>query len=271
MNTKNILPRIYGKYQRTLSGLMYRRPITMRNSAPCISFTFDDFPRSSLHRGGDILTRFGLRATYYASLGLMGTEAPPGAICLLDDIIELIAQGHELGCHTFDHCHSWETNPSVFEKSIIKNGQVLNEIIPGSIFRTFAYPSSYPRPDTKLMASKYFSCCRCGGQAFNAGIADMNLLKAYLLEKSRDNLSAVKEVIDLNCQAGGWLIFATHDISENPTPYGCTPAFFEEIVGYSQASGAEILPVSETLAAITGTMQSESLLDVTRSVYTIGN
>ena len=93
-------------------------------------------------------------------------------------------------------------------------------------------------------------CCRGGGQTFNAGAMDLNLLNAYFLEKSRDNPGCVKEVIDRNCQARGWLIFATHDISETPTPYGCTPSFFEDIVKYSVDSGARILPVAQALDAI---------------------
>ncbi len=242
--------RIQGRYQRTVSGLLFRRLLEMHNNVPYISFTFDDFPRSALQTGGGILMRFGLRATYYASLGMMGTEAPPGALFLPDDIKELLAQGHELGCHTFGHCHSWETSPRVFENSIINNKRALAELVPGATFRSLAYPISGPRLGTKRRVCRYFHCCRGGGQTFNLGAIDLNLLKAYFLEKSRDNPTLVKEVIDRNCRARGWLIFATHDISETPTPYGCTPSFFEDIVKYSLHSGGRILPVAEALDAI---------------------
>jgi peptidoglycan/xylan/chitin deacetylase (PgdA/CDA1 family) len=226
----------------------------MHNSVPYISFTFDDFPRSALQVGGDILSQVGLQATYYASFGLMGTEAPSGKIFVFDDIKELLAQGHELGCHTFTHCDSFETNPKVFEDSIIKNGSALNELLPGAAFKSFSYPISGPRLDTKRRVRKYFCCSRGGGQTFNDGIADLNLLKAFFLEKSRDNPSFVKEVIDRNCRARGWLIFATHDVSETPTPYGCMPSFLEGIVKYSMDSGARILPVAKALDAIRFTL-----------------
>ena len=42
---------------------------------------------------------------------------------------------------------------------------------------------------------------------------------------------------------------ATHDVDDNPSPYGCTPGFFEEIVRYAVNSGAVILPVNKTYEA----------------------
>ncbi len=220
------------------------------HSIPYISFTFDDFPSSALHVGGEILMKFDLRATYYASFGLMGLDSPSGKIFVRDDIKELLAKGHELGCHTFSHSHSLETSPIEFEDSIIKNKRILDEFAPGATFRSFSYPLSGPRLDTKRRAGKYFSSCRGGGQTFNVGMTDLNLLKAYFIEKSRDNPETVKEVIDQNSQAKGWLIFATHDISDNPSPYGCTPSLFNDIVKYSVDSGARILPVSRALDEI---------------------
>ena len=89
--------------------------------SPVISFTFDDFPRSALMNAGAILRERGLAGTYYASFGLMGRTAPTGEIFTREDLDELIRQGHELACHTFDHCDSWETAPAEFEASILRN------------------------------------------------------------------------------------------------------------------------------------------------------
>lgn len=222
----------------------------MRNTVPWISFTFDDFPRSALRAGGGILQRHGLRATYYVSLGLMGAESPSGTLFNRQDLEQLLAAGHELGCHTFSHCHSWETAPQRFEDAVADNQQALQNLFPGTAFRSHSYPISYPRPGTKRRMSGHFVAARSGGQIFNAGIVDLNLLKGFFLEKSRNHPETVKALIDGNRAARGWLILATHDISEMPTPYGCTPAFFSEVVGYALASGARILPVADALDAI---------------------
>jgi peptidoglycan/xylan/chitin deacetylase (PgdA/CDA1 family) len=219
----------------------------MGNTGPYISFTFDDFPRSALEVGGSILLRYGLRATYYVSFGLMGKTSDSGLSFTQDDIKMIITQGHELGCHTYGHCHSRDTDPAEFEASIVKNRRVLDTCFPGSAFRSFSYPIVGPLADTKRRAGKYFRSCRAGGQTYNAGKTDLNLLKAFFLEKKRDDPGHVRGVIEKNSKERGWLIFATHDIDEKPTPYGCTPAFFENIVAYSLESGAMILPVDEVL------------------------
>lgn len=222
----------------------------MNNHIPYISFTFDDFPRSAFHAGGDILLRSGLRATYYASLGLMGTESPTGPIFTLDDVKDLLARGDELGCHTFDHCHSLKTSPKLLEDSIIKNKRIIDELVPGTVFQSFSYPLDSPRLFTKLRTGRHFRCCRGGGQTFNEGTTDRNFLKSFFLEHSRNNPGSIKDVIEKNSLAKGWLIFTTHDISETPTRYGCTPSFFEDIVKWSVNSGARILPVAEALDEI---------------------
>lgn len=235
--------RAVGKYQRASARYFSRRPFVINPALPIVSFTFDDFPRSALLTGGAILKAVGATGTYYASLGLMGKQAPTGAIFLAEDLRILVQEGHELGCHTFNHCHAWDTRPRAFEDAVIKNQQALKGLIPEASFKTLSYPISMPQSQTKKRVSKYFRCCRSGGQNFNIGKVDLNCLSAYFLEQSRDNPEAIKRLIDDNRQVGGWLIFATHDICNDPTPWGCTPDFFEDIVRYSVKSGARILPV----------------------------
>jgi peptidoglycan/xylan/chitin deacetylase (PgdA/CDA1 family) len=234
-----------------------RRPLAINPQTPLISFSFDDFPRSALLTGGAILHSYRLSGTYYASLGLMGSHAPTGQIFLREDLQVLLGQGHELGCHTFSHCHAWDTEPELFEDAVVQNRNALGEFVPGAVFKTLSYPISVPRPETKRRMSKYFACCRCAGQTFNVGNVDLNYLSAFFLEKSRDNPELIKDLIDQNRRARGWLIFATHDVCDDPTPWGCTPALFEEIVRYAVNSGARILPVFQAFESLRVRSSSE--------------
>jgi peptidoglycan/xylan/chitin deacetylase (PgdA/CDA1 family) len=239
-------------YRRNIARLLFRRPLRIHTPSPLISFTFDDFPRSALLVGGAILNRYGLAGTYYTSLGLLGKDGPSGPLYLLDDLKAILAQGHELGCHTFSHCHSWEIEGEAFEGSVLQNRAVLGKLVPGAEFKSLSYPIAEPRPMTKRRAARHFLCCRGGGQTLNAGTADLNQLAAYFLEKSRDRIQAVKDLIELNREARGWIIFATHDVSPDPSPYGCTPEFFDSVVQYAMNSGARILPVVGALEVIRG-------------------
>jgi GT2 family glycosyltransferase/peptidoglycan/xylan/chitin deacetylase (PgdA/CDA1 family) len=246
----NPVSKLRGYYRRTAASFVFRKPVLIKPQRPLISFTFDDFPRSALLAGGAILNRYGLAGTYYVSLGLVGQVSPSGQLFSLDDLTILFEHGHELGCHTYSHCESWETDPSAFEDSVIKNRVVLSELFPGAKFESFSYPISMPRPFSKARIAPYFLSCRGGGQTFNVGRTDLNQLSAYFLEKSRHNIQAIKNLIDQNQQAHGWLILATHDISANPTPFGCAPDFFEEIVKYAVSSKAQILPVVEAVGIL---------------------
>jgi peptidoglycan/xylan/chitin deacetylase (PgdA/CDA1 family) len=245
MTTTTIWQKVQGFYQRKAARSFCTRPLTINSRQPLISFTFDDFPRSALQNGGAILERFGLRGTYYASLGLMGRTAPTGPIFMSEDLNTLLERGHELGCHTFAHCHSWDSTTEVFEDSILENQAALARLIPGASFKTFSYPISPPRPDIKQIAADYFACSRGGGQTFNAGKTDLNYLHAYFLEKA--SLEDVQHLIERNRAAQGWLILATHDVCGAPTRFGCTPFVFEGIVNAAVRSGARILPVAEAL------------------------
>jgi len=227
--------------------LLFRRPFRISSKVPIVSFTFDDFPHSALSTGGSILEEVGFAGTFYAALGLMDKEAPVGTIFSHDDLRAVTARGHELGCHTFAHCDSWETSPDAFEESVIENQKALQELLPGSSFQTFSYPKSPPRPRTKQKISQHFICSRGGGQTFNAGITDLNYLKSFFLEQAKGSLQAVKSVIDENASERGWLIFSTHDVCDQPSPFGCTQRFFEEVVQYAADSGSRILPVARAL------------------------
>jgi peptidoglycan/xylan/chitin deacetylase (PgdA/CDA1 family) len=250
MDVRQLGVRVRGRYIRTAARFLFRRPIRLKTQVPYVSFTFDDFPRSALLTGGAILKSFGIAGTYYASFGLMARQAPVGQIFLPEDLRELQQQGHELGCHTFGHCDAWKTNPADFEDSLLQNRKALNDILPGASFQTMSYPINVPRALTKRRTGRYFLCCRGGGQSFNVGTADLNCLCAFFLEKSRDAPEAVRDLIDCNRRARGWLILATHDVCASPSPFGCTPRFFEHIVRYAVNSGARIMPVVQAWKAL---------------------
>lgn len=246
VSTSNVVPRIVGKYRRSLARFFCRRMAPIRAEVPIISFTFDDAPGTALAKGAEVLGSHGIRATYYVSLGLLGSETAPGVIATREELLRAAGQGHELGCHTFHHLGAWETDTRQLMDSVRENTRALSDILPGARFRTFAYPKSQVRPSCKRRLGRLFDCCRGGGQTFNAGMTDLNLLKAFFIDRRYSvEMRQVARLIDLNAQCGGWLIFATHDVSPAPSLYGCTPELLADIAGCAVSSGALLLPVAE--------------------------
>lgn len=80
----------------------------------------------------------------------MNGQGPSGELICADDLHDLLADNHELGCHTFGHCHAWQTPPRKFEESVIANLGALRRLIPeAAAFSSLLYPLSCPRPHAK--------------------------------------------------------------------------------------------------------------------------
>ena len=241
-----MIRRISNGWRRFAIERFARREFRLTHDTAYVSFTFDDFPRTALTEGARILTDHGVRGTYFVSFGMLDTQSVSGAIASVDDLEALVNEGHELGCHTFDHLDGSEVTAGEFERSIEANRAALATSNIGAQFDVFAYPLNGPTVKTKRVAGTHFVGCRGGGQTFNREIIDLTLLKAYFLdERNRDNLQAVAELIEENSEAKGWLIFATHDVATNPSPFGCKPAYLQTVLQLSLQSGARVRPMAQ--------------------------
>jgi hypothetical protein len=169
---------------------------------------------------------------------------PVGRYFSESDLSDLIARGHELGCHTFHHCHGWLTPPREYEQSIIANRERLNQILPNARFASHAYPISLPRPSVKNVSAKYYSCARGGGAILNHGVTDANSLNTIFIEKARGNFPVLKQYIDRAAASRSWIILSTHDVCDSPSPFGSTDRLFADVVDYTIAAGLTVLPVS---------------------------
>ena len=251
MHTRRLIARATGKARRLMAEQFGRRTMSIKTPVPIVSFTFDDAPRTAFSVGGEILKRFGARATYFVSLGILDTETEVGKIASVGDLARAVDEGSELGCHTFDHLDAWHVSSTAFLASVVRNREALHRILPGARFTTFAYPKSGAKLSIKSALGNTFICCRGGGQATNEGSADLNLLKACFVDRRTGvDTEFIRTLVDYNTARRGWLILATHDVAADPSPYGCTPEFLESIVQYASRSGALFLPVGEACARL---------------------
>jgi hypothetical protein len=246
-----LFTRAISKGRRMLATRFRRRELRIDTPVPVISFSFDDAPRSAFVLGGDILSAHGGRATYFISIGLLDSDTEVGLIAGVDHLKKAVEAGHELGCHTFGHLDAWHTARSTFIASVDANQRSLNDILPGYSFRTFAYPKSGARLSIKADLERRFSCCRGGGQSINTGIVDLNLLNACFLDRrAKVDMQFIRDLIDRNARSRGWLIFAAHDISESDLLFGCSTAFFTDVVKCAAESGADLIPVWEACSRL---------------------
>jgi peptidoglycan/xylan/chitin deacetylase (PgdA/CDA1 family) len=241
----NLLRRAQGKTRRTLAARLHRRMLDIATPRALVSFTFDDAPRSAFGTGARVLEAHDARGTYFVSLGLAGTTTEVGALGDARDLARAVEHGHELGCHTFGHEDAWFTEPGAFIRSVDRNRDTLRQLLPAPAFRSFAYPKSGATAAVKRALAHRFDCCRAGGQTFNSGRVDLSLVSAcFIDQRANADMGFISDLIDRNAEAGGWLVFAAHDISDTDWAFGCTPTRFEAVVRRAVDSGAEVLPMA---------------------------
>jgi peptidoglycan/xylan/chitin deacetylase (PgdA/CDA1 family) len=243
--------------QKLLSVQLHRKVVYFRGVRAVVSFTFDDFPRSAYRVAGALLKSFNARGTYYASLRRMNTKSGSGGFFTEQDLHDLVADGHELACHTFSHLHCISTPLPTFIDDVNQNQVAISKVLPGYTFRHFAYPFGEVTLAAKRIMSEHFASCR-GSEYFascrriaggiNAKRLDLNFLRANRLYSSIVGLSTIERLIQENARQKGWLIFYTHDVCDEPSPCGCTPQYFQAALDCAVRSGAEILPIGQALA-----------------------
>lgn len=219
------------------------------NEEPLVSFCFDDFPRTAYLSGGAILKRFGAQGTYYAAPGLMNSCSDLGEQFTQSDVESLIAEGHELGCHTFSHISCRKVSFERFDSDVQRGRQSLLKMT-GRDPVDFAYPFGHVTLAAKTTIGSQMKSCRGIYGGVNRGSVDLNLLRANSLYGDRDQVSDYESILELGAKQNSWLIFYTHDVRESPSPFGCTPVLLEKIVSLAIAKGFHVAPVQQVVNKI---------------------
>jgi len=235
-----------GKFRAEILSAVHSRPLSLGGRGPVVSFCFDDFPRTAYTTGGAILKSFGVRGTYYAALGLMNTTNELGDQLRQEDIDSLLADGHELGSHTFGHVSCRAVSLNLFEKDVLKGRQAIRTLT-GRNAGNFAYPRGHVSIRSKKRIGALMSSCRGIYGGINDRAADLNLLRANSLYGDVDQRARFESLLSENVARRGWLIFYTHDVRRNPSAFGCTPALFDQTVSSVAESGCHIASIREAL------------------------
>jgi peptidoglycan/xylan/chitin deacetylase (PgdA/CDA1 family) len=100
-----------------------------------VSFTFDDFPESALHVGGEILEDAGWRGTYYVASHMLGRVSDCGRIASRADVEDCFRRGHEIANHTCTHLNCLGVESRRLRLEVEKNSAAL-----GIASRNFSFP-----------------------------------------------------------------------------------------------------------------------------------
>ena len=226
------------------------KPLAMRNTAPLVSFTFDDVPDSAYLNGAAVLDRHGIRGTFYVASGICGSADTHWRVIGEDQVRALHDAGHEIGCHTFSHVRVEDLDAQRMEKECDANLRRLRELCPGIALTNFCYPFGRASLPRKMQLQKRFDSCRGIYEGINAGTADLGMLRMIELYDRTLTKDKLRRALDETQERNGWLIFATHDVADPPSWIGCSPRLLDDVVTAVMAENMTCLPIREALAAV---------------------
>lgn len=247
------LRRFLGNARRRVLSAVRRREFPLPPGGPLISFSFDDFPLSALEVGGALLKSYGMRGTYYAAMGLMGMTSPAmGPYFGGGELESLLKDGHELGSHTLGHISCRTTSLSDFAADVMQGKEAVERIVGAGPFPHFSYPYGHATWRAKGMIGARLASCRGNFPGINTSPVDLNLLRANSLYSGSFDFEAIARLIAQNSEQRGWLIFYTHDLSNRPSPFGCTPAEFDSVLKLVSRADTTVLPVGKVAESASG-------------------
>lgn len=219
---------------------------------PVASITFDDFPRNAWTIGGPILDRHGVKGTYYTAGGFCGRTVDGTEFYTADDLTAITAAGHELACHGYGHQPTPSLNPSQLAADWARNRQFLAPFLGGKAPDSYAFPYGRVSPRTKRFMAPRFSNVRGVHPGVNVGRVDLGQLNTISLESRCWNPAGVEEAIQRVLDEKGWLVLYTHDVSDNPSPYGSTPQVLDWALEKVVAAGIAVLPMRDAVKVALG-------------------
>ena len=219
------------------------------STAPLVSFSFDDFPRSAAVEGAGILRDFGIKGTYFVAGGRAGQKVEGLEHFKDEDVAELAAAGHEIGCHTFTHVSLPGVTAGEIEQELLRNREYVRRVLGDYAMTSFAYPFGHASIRTKAYLRKLFPNCRGVWSRVNKRNIDFSQLKAVELKQPFDR-KRIDDVLDETIASTGWTIFFTHDVSDHPNYYRCAPKDLLRVVQAVVDRKVEVLPIRLAAARV---------------------
>jgi peptidoglycan/xylan/chitin deacetylase (PgdA/CDA1 family) len=233
-----------GKFGRRWARLRHQRPLPVSPGRPMISFSFDDAPLTAAVAGAEILESRGVRGTYYVSCGLAGTDAPMGVCAGPQDYLRLAETGHEIGCHTYSHLDCGRASAEDAAADVARNLETLAAWgLPTP--ESYAFPYGDVSAGPKGAIAPHFSNLRGLHHGLIDQGCDMNQAPAVGIEGPEGEAACWRWLAEAEAKKA-WLILYTHDVRENPSPWGCTPHAFAALLDAALGAGFEVATVGET-------------------------
>lgn len=234
-----------GKLRRRRARLWRSRPMCAAPPVPIVSFTFDDIAESAAVAGAAALEAQGARGTFYVSAALCGREGPMGRYAEAEAVRRLARAGHEIGCHTYTHLECGPADTDHLAREVDINAASLEELS-GAPPETFAFPLGDVSCAAKRELGPRYRLLRALHPGLVRRGCDLDQAPSVAVD-GPDGEARAGLWIERAARRRGWVILCLHDVTDQPSPWGCTPDALVRLIARARQAGCEILPVARAL------------------------
>lgn len=227
-------------------------PALLRNDAPLVSFTFDDVPVSAHAAGAAMIEAHNARATFYIATGLLGQRSDHWTVIGGAEVADLHRRGHEIALHSHVHCPAWALDAAQFADDIKRNRDILSDFHSDIDARNFAYPFGQCTVARKHQLNGLVRSSRSIYAGVNRGILDRHYIRATELCDARLQTKRLDAYLDETQRSRGWLVFLLHDVSDVPSPLGCSRSLLDRALNGVARRGMRIATIDTALDLIGG-------------------
>jgi peptidoglycan/xylan/chitin deacetylase (PgdA/CDA1 family) len=243
----NVMSEARARFSHRMAMHLRVEPFRLRNATPMVSFTFDDVPKSAATVGAAILEAHDKHGTFYVIGSQVGTSSRLWDMVDDEDVVALHRRGHEIACHTFSHKRACDLDAETLNAEIERNQRYLRSLDASIRIENFAYPFGYGSFVRKRQLKTVFKSCRSIVPGVNSGSVDLQFLRAMPLIDRRIDRDGIERAFDQAETNNGWLIFYTHDVADEPSPYGCSPSLLNEALEAASRRKIPVLNMAEAL------------------------
>lgn len=212
---------------------------------PVLTLSFDDVPKSAVTDGVRILDQYNAKATWFVS-GSFETDDPDRAYFSASDLQRLADEGHEIGCHGFDHLDYQMATPDEVTRDLDRNAAFF-EALGLKKAQSFAYPFGRTTPKAKQICNDRFAVCRGVHPGLCGKTVDVKLLPSYEFYDTCLDITDVKDLLGQIVKTGGLLSLFSHGVQEDPAYYDCSPTLLGQTLEYASTLGIQILPLNQAI------------------------
>ena len=209
-----------------------------------VSIDFDDGWLSAYQKAYPILSKAGLKSTYYI---FTDSFTDPDDYMTLAQVKILLAAGNEIGSHTKTHSDLTTLNSAQLtdEVSGSKSWFAQN----GIKTTTFAYPyGTYNNVVEAAVKNAGYAGARTSDSGDNDKASNKYELKTYPVENTT-TLADIEKWIDYAKQNKVWLVLLFHEILDNDSTeqYSTTPKMVQDTVNYLVGQKVPVLTNAQAI------------------------